>query len=197
MHGTLLTIPVLVVMSFCIPLAGRLSDRIGRRPVLWMGSGSAILLSVPAFLLLTHGAVWSTLAGLSLIAVPVTFYVSNLTSGLPALFPTRARYAAMGVSYNVAVALFGGTSPLIIESIVQSTRNDLAPAFYMMAMSVLGGVAVWFMRESSCRPLPGSMPAVDSPEQACHLVETQDDNPLLNLDALPFDTLAPGADMHR
>ncbi|BAS14907.1 proline/betaine transporter [Arthrobacter sp. Hiyo8] len=31
-HGTLLTIPVLVVMSVCIPLTGKLSDRIGRRP---------------------------------------------------------------------------------------------------------------------------------------------------------------------
>ena len=33
-HGTLLTIPILVVMALCIPLTGKLSDRIGRRPVL-------------------------------------------------------------------------------------------------------------------------------------------------------------------
>ena len=37
-HGTLLTIPVLVIMSLCIPLTGKLSDRIGRRPVLWIGA---------------------------------------------------------------------------------------------------------------------------------------------------------------
>jgi Sugar phosphate permease len=194
-HGTLLTIPVLVVMSVCIPLAGRLSDRIGRRPVLWLGSASAIVLSVPAFLLIAHGAVWSTLTGLSLIAIPVTFYVSNLTSALPALFPTRARYGAMGISYNVAVALFGGTSPLIIESILQATGNQLSPAFYMMGMSVLGAVAVWFMRESSCRPLPGSMPSVGSTLEAEELVAGQDDNPLLDLSQLPFEALRmPDAD---
>ena len=63
-HGTLLTLPVLVVMSLCIPLTGKLSDRIGRRPVLWIGAGSTILFAMPAFVLIGIGDTWSTLAGL-------------------------------------------------------------------------------------------------------------------------------------
>ncbi|WP_074015393.1 MFS transporter [Actinomyces polynesiensis] len=193
-HGTLLTIPVLVVMSLCIPLTGRLSDRIGRRPVLWLGSATAVVLSVPAFLLLAHGAVWSTLLGLSLIAVPVTLYVSNLASALPALFPTSARYGGMGVSYNVAVAVFGGTSPLIIESILQATGNQLSPAFYIMGMSLVGALGVWFMSESARRPLPGSMPSVATHAEARELVAGQDDNPHLDVPHLPFEALdAPDA----
>ncbi|GIU55976.1 hypothetical protein NicSoilC12_17250 [Arthrobacter sp. NicSoilC12] len=47
LHGTLLTIPVLVIMSLCIPLTGRLSDRIGRRPVLWIGAISTVVLATP------------------------------------------------------------------------------------------------------------------------------------------------------
>lgn len=63
LHGTLLTIPVLVVMALCIPLTGHLSDVIGRRPVLWIGAVSTVVLSLPAFLLIGIGGIWSILLG--------------------------------------------------------------------------------------------------------------------------------------
>src|SRR5690349_18850563 len=131
-HGTLLTIPVLVVMSVCIPLTGKLSDRIGRRPVLWIGAVSTVVLAAPAFMLISIGTVPSTLAGLAMVAFPVAFFVAILASALPALFPTAHRYSAMGIAYNFAVALFGGTSPFIIAALIQATGNDLMPAFYLM-----------------------------------------------------------------
>jgi MFS transporter, MHS family, proline/betaine transporter len=173
-HGTLLTIPVLVVMSLCIPLTGKLSDRIGRRPVLWIGAGSTILFAVPAFALIGIGEAWSTLAGLSLVAFPVTFYVANLASALPALFPTSIRYSGMGIAYNFSVAIFGGTTPFLIQGLIESTGNDMAPAYYLMASSVIGAIAIYFLRESAGRPLPGSMPSVDTEEEARELVASQD-----------------------
>ncbi|TFD68067.1 MFS transporter [Cryobacterium ruanii] len=187
LHGTALTIPILVVMALCIPLAGRLSDRIGRRPVLWIGAVSTVVLSYPAFLLIGIGEIWSTLLGLALIAFPVTFYVSNLASALPALFPTASRYGAMGISYNFAVAIFGGTTPFIIAALIVGTGNDLMPAFYLMGTSFIGAIAIFFLKESANRPLPGSMPSVNTHEEAHELVKTQDDNPLLDTDEMPFD----------
>ncbi|GAB3557260.1 MFS transporter [Arthrobacter alkaliphilus] len=186
-HGTLLTIPVLVVMAVCIPLTGKLSDRIGRRPVLWIGAISTVLFAVPAFLLMGIGEVWSTLAGLALIAFPVTFYVANLASALPALFPTSSRYGGMGIAYNFSVAIFGGTTPFIVAALIQGTGNDMMPAYYLMGTSVVGAIAIYFLRESAQRPLPGSMPSVDTPAEARELVATQDTNPLIDLDEMPFD----------
>ncbi|WP_425279222.1 MFS transporter [Arthrobacter nanjingensis] len=186
-HGTLLTIPVLVIMAACIPLTGRLSDRIGRRPVLWVGAGSTVVLSIPAFLLIGIGEVWSTLAGLALVAFPVTFYVANLASALPALFPTSSRYGGMGIAYNFSMAIFGGTTPFIVASLIQATGNDMMPAYYLMATSVIGGIAIYFLPESARRPLPGSMPSVASEAEARELVATQEENPLLDLDAMPFE----------
>ncbi|TFD60676.1 MFS transporter [Cryobacterium sp. Hh7] len=187
LHGTALTIPILVIMALCIPLAGRLSDRIGRRPVLWIGAISTVVLAYPAFLLIGIGDIWSTLFGLALIAFPVTFYVSNLASALPALFPTASRYGAMGISYNFAVAIFGGTTPFIIAALIVGTGNDMMPALYLMATSFIGAIAIFFLRESANRPLPGSMPSVNTDEEAHELVKTQDDNPLLDTDQMPFD----------
>lgn len=187
LHGTLLTIPVLVIMAACIPLTGRLSDKIGRRPVLWVGALSTVAFSIPAFLLIGVGNVWTTLAGLALVAFPVTFYVANLASSLPALFPTSSRYGGMGIAYNFSVAIFGGTTPFIIEGLINLTNNDMMPAYYLMLTSLIGAVAIFFLRESAQKPLPGSMPSVDTLAEARELVATQDDNPLLDMDHMPFD----------
>jgi MHS family proline/betaine transporter-like MFS transporter len=187
LHGTLLTIPILVIMSLCIPLTGRLSDKLGRRPVLWMGSITAIVFAIPAFMLIGVGEIWSTLLGLAMIAFPVTFYVSNLASSLPALFPTQSRYGAMGIAYNFAVAIFGGTTPFIIAALIQATGDVMMPAYYLMGTSAIGAVSIFFLKESSQRPLPGSMPSVDSVFEARELVATQDDNPNLDTDEMPFD----------
>lgn len=186
LHGTLLTIPVLVVMSLCIPLTGRLSDRIGRRPVLWIGAVSTIVLSVPAFALIGIGSVWATLAGLALVAFPVTFYVANLASALPAQFPTASRYGAMGIAYNFAVAIFGGTTPFIIDALIQATGNDMMPAYYLMATSAVGAAAIWFLRESAQRPLPGSLPSVDTPAEAREVVAHQEEDPHIDLTHMPL-----------
>jgi MHS family proline/betaine transporter-like MFS transporter len=187
-HGTLLTIPVLVIMSLCIPLTGKLSDRIGRRPVLWIGAISTVVLATPAFLLIGIGDVWSTLAGLSLIAFPVAFYVANLASALPAQFPTASRYGAMGIAYNFAVAIFGGTTPFIVAALITATGNDMMPAYYLMGTSLVGAVAIYFLKESAQRPLPGSMPSVGTQAEARELVATQDENPLIDLDDMPFES---------
>jgi MHS family proline/betaine transporter-like MFS transporter len=57
-----------------------------------------------------------------------------------------------------------------------------------MGTSLIGAVAIYFLKESAQRPLPGSMPSVDTQAEARELVATQDENPLIDLDQLPFET---------
>ncbi|GGI08806.1 MFS transporter [Isoptericola cucumis] len=184
--GTLLTVPVLVLLAGMILVAGPISDRVGRRPLMWFGTGSMLVLSVPAFALLAAGHVWSTLLGLSLMAVPVASLVGVQAATLPAMFPTAVRYRSMGLAYNVALAVFGGTTPLIVEALTQATGSSLAPAYYVMAFAVVGAVTVFFLRESAGQPLPGAMPAVDTDAEAAELVATQDENPNLDVETLPL-----------
>ena len=159
-HGPLLTLPILVLVAFLVPAIGWVSDHVGRRPVLFSAAVSTIVLSVPAFRLMEHGAVWSTLLGLGLLAYPVAVYVGNLAASLPAIFPTASRYGGMGISYNIAVAVFGGTAAFIMEALVKATGNSLAPAYWLIATSSAAFVAIFKLRETARRPLPGSMPAV-------------------------------------
>ena len=90
-------------------------------------------------------------------------------------------------SYNFSVAIFGGTAPFICAGLIELTGNDMMPAYYLMLTSAIGAVGIYFLRESAQKPLPGSMPSVDTIEEARELVATQDENPLLDMAHLPFD----------
>jgi MHS family proline/betaine transporter-like MFS transporter len=92
----------------------------------------------------------------------------------------------MGIADNFAVAIFGGTTPFIIASLIQLTGNDMMPAYYLMGTSAIAAVTSYFLPESARRHLPGSMPSVDSEQAARELVATQDQNPLLDMATLPF-----------
>lgn len=183
-HGTLLTLPVLVILALLVPVSGLMGDKIGRRPVACLAAVTGMVGAVPAFLLMGHGQVWSTILGLLLLVVPVFLWVGNQSSSLPAMFPTHSRYGGMGVSYNIAVAAFGGTAGLIMEALVASTGNRLAPAYWMMGISLLGLLAATQLNESARQPMLGSMPNVTSQEEAQELVAHQDENPDLDVEEL-------------
>jgi MHS family proline/betaine transporter-like MFS transporter len=100
-------------------------------------------------------------------------FTSTMPAALPALFPTKVRYGAMSIGFNVSVSLFGGTTPLVNEALISATGSTMVPAFYLMAAAVIGGVAVFFMRETARRPLRGSPPAVGSRREAQELVAAQ------------------------
>jgi MHS family proline/betaine transporter-like MFS transporter len=86
------------------------------------------------------------------------------------------------------VAIFGGTTPFIIAALIKATGNELMPAYYLMATSAISAVTIFFLPESARRHLPGSMPSVQSEAAARELVATQDENPMLDMNELPFDS---------
>lgn len=183
------TVPVLIVMSLCLPLIGRLSDKIGRKPVYLIASGSTLALMVPAFAVMQIGEEWAVFVALGMVAIPVAFYVAVAASALPALFPTASRFGAMAIAYNVSVSLFGGTTPLFSQGLIELTGNTYMPAFYIMFFSLIGGIAMLTMKETAKRPLLGSVPTVETPAEAEAVVERQDADPLIDTSTMPLAIL--------
>lgn len=137
------------------PFVGALSDRIGRKPLLYAAAIGAILLPYPLFVLLVS---WQSVSGL-VLAQSVASVVLALCAGVACAvlaeeFPTRVRYTALSVSYGLSVAIFGGFAPFIATALISATGNPIAPAYYVIVGGVLGLIAVFFVREGARRALP-------------------------------------------
>ncbi|MFC7329738.1 MFS transporter [Marinactinospora rubrisoli] len=159
-HGLLVVLVAMASMLLAVNAVGRLSDRVGRRPVLVSGCIASVLVPLPAFWLLQRGTVTGVLIGTLLLAAALVHFSGAAPAALPALFPTRVRYGALAIGFNVSVSLFGGTTPLVAQSLVEATGSRYLPAVPMMLAGVVGLVAVLAMRESAGRPLPDALPSV-------------------------------------
>ncbi|WP_461000145.1 MFS transporter [Streptomonospora sediminis] len=159
-HGLLMALAAMVLMLVAVTGVGRLSDRFGRRPVLMSGSICSIVLALPAFWLLQLGSAAGVLLGMAVLALVLVHFSGTAPASLPAFFPTRVRYGALAIAFNVSVAVFGGTTPLVAEALVDATGNPYAPALQLMAAGAVGAVTVALMRETANRPLPGARASV-------------------------------------
>jgi MHS family citrate/tricarballylate:H+ symporter-like MFS transporter len=137
--------------------SGWLADRYGRKRVLvlpWIG---LILLVLPAFRLLselrTPAALLITTALLTLL---------HIFGSTPALLlfvealPARIRAGAMGIIYAVAIAVFGGTTQVMLKALIRWTGSPVAPAWYMMIAILFGLAGALAIREP---PRPGKVAA--------------------------------------
>jgi len=112
--STLVSAASLFCYMLLQPLAGALSDRLGRRPLLISFGVLGTLGTVPLLkgLEQAHGAL--TAFALVMIALAITSCYTAISPIVKAeLFPTEIRALGVGLPYALAVSLFGGTAPYV------------------------------------------------------------------------------------
>ena len=146
---TIILFSAILVAAILQPLAGRLSDRIGRRPLLMFFGIGGTLLTVPIMTIMGStrnpvGAFFLVLAGL----VVVAGYTSINAIVKAELFPTKIRAIGVGLPYALTVAIFGGTAELIAQALKSAGHESVF--FYYVAGCVLVSLIVYgTMRETS------------------------------------------------
>jgi len=143
----------LLLLMILIPMVGLISDRTGRRPLMIASCVGLVVLTYPLFLLIAQGSFLSVLLAQLAFAVVVSLYIGPVAAAIVEMFPTRVRYSSLGISYNISVAVFGGTAPFIATFLISWTGNDLAPALYLIAAAVVTLIAILMMKETYRGPL--------------------------------------------
>jgi MFS transporter, MHS family, proline/betaine transporter len=142
----------LAATAIAAPVAGRISDAAGRRPVMITAAVSLAALAFPMYALAAQGSFAGVLAadvalGLSLGSLVLPAFLSEM-------FPTRLRATCLAISFCLATALFGGTAPVVDMVLLRSTHSEAAPALYCTVIAVVGACAVQRCGETAFRPLP-------------------------------------------
>ncbi|WP_018681795.1 MFS transporter [Actinokineospora enzanensis] len=143
----------LVVFVILQPIAGALSDRIGRRPLLLGFGVLGTLVTVPLLTLLagTREPVLAFLLMLGALIV-VTGYTSINAVVKAELFPARVRALGVGLPYALTVAIFGGTAEYIALWLKQAGHESLF--YYYVAGCVLVSLVVYFVMTETSHDSP-------------------------------------------
>ena len=174
-HGVLIILAVMIGMLFVQPVVGWLSDKVGRKPFIFMGSLSFVFLSIPAFYLIASDNVISIFVGLLIMALSLNAMLGVMASTLPALFPTAIRYGGLATAFNISIIIAGLTPP-ITSALVEYTGFLYIPAVYLMVFGILGVIVACTIKEVANKPLTGGLPMASDKAEAKELLVEYHDN---------------------
>ena len=143
----------LVIILICAPLFAQLSDKIGRKPMLIIGSLLMVIFAYPLVGLMDHDNFTYILIGQCLFALILSIYISAIPAFLAELFPSKIRASATSISYNIPYAIFGGTAPMVSVWLISVTDNPEAIAYYLMAVSLLSFIVALGVTETGGKAL--------------------------------------------
>lgn len=135
-----------VIALVSLPFWGRLSDKIGRRPMMIGFAVLMILFQLPLTGMISSEP-WTLVVAASVALVIVAIPGALLCATLSENFPTRVRTQGIGFAYSVSVAVFGGTAPYLNALLIELGVGWMS-SIYIMILCACTAAAVWLMPET-------------------------------------------------
>jgi MHS family alpha-ketoglutarate permease-like MFS transporter len=143
----------LTVMLFIGPLAGRISDRVGRKPMMIFFGIGATLFTYPIFVTLEHTR--NAFAAFALVMgslIIVTGYTSINAIIKAELFPADIRALGVALPFAIANAIFGGTAEYV-ALYLKNIGHERWFYIYISALAACSLIAYVRMRETKTTSL--------------------------------------------
>ncbi|MGW0712083.1 MFS transporter [Streptomyces sp. NPDC002643] len=138
--GLALNCVALVAFVLVLPLVGMVSDRkTGRRPLIIAEALGFALLAYPMLRLLQHPTMLTYLLVAVVGNVLLALAYGNVAAVFCELFPTGVRTSGVGVAYNLAITIFGGSAPIFATWTI-AHDHPLALAYYVIALELTAAI---------------------------------------------------------
>ena len=127
---------------FWLPVMGALSDRIGRRPLLFACTILMLVSAYPAMLWLVRDPSFSKLLTVELwLSFIYGSYNGAMVVFLTEIMPIDVRTTGFALAYSLATAVFGGFTPAISTYLIHVTGNDAVPGLWLSFAAACGLLA--------------------------------------------------------
>ena len=137
-----------VLSAIVMPLGGTFTDRYGRKPFLLvigiLGTG-ALYWFFQAALVGTPAAVIPPFLA---VAILFGLYASSTYALMTELLPTHIRSTGIAVAYNLPVAIFGGSAPMIATGLINATGDISSPWLFFVGTGIASIIALLILRPS-------------------------------------------------
>jgi MFS family permease len=142
-----------VVSFFTVPLAGYLSDRIGRKRIYVTGAVAAALFAFIYFAMLNTGiAIWIFVA-IVLAFVPQQLMYGPQAALIAECFTPRLRYSGASIGCQLCSVIAGGPAPLIATALLATFRSGYAIAIYIFLCAMVSVVATVLLPDYTNRDI--------------------------------------------
>src|ERR1700751_1495531 len=132
------------VHFIAIPLVGRLSDRVGRRPVYFVGALAAGTWGFFAFPMMNSANYLVIMSAIIIGLIIHAIMYAPQPAIMAEMFPTRMRYSGVSLGYQVTSIVAGSLAPVISVKLLTIYRSSVPIALYLAAAAVVTLIAVYF-----------------------------------------------------
>ena len=132
---------------FWLPVMGALSDRIGRRPLLFVFTILMLVTAYPAMVWLVGGPSFTRLLTVELwLSFIFGSYNGAMVVFLTEIMPIDVRTSGFSLAYSLATAVFGGFTPAISTYLIHLTGNRAIPGLWLSFAAACGLLAAILAR---------------------------------------------------
>jgi MFS family permease len=158
-----------VLELVAIPLAGHLSDRIGRKRMYLIGATLNFIVAFLFFgLLETKNPIFIVLA-IVLGAIAHSAVYGPQAALIAEQFTPRMRYSGASIGYQLASIIAGGPAPLVAAWLLATYKSGTPIAWYVAICALIGFTAALLMTEYSSKDISAEYEHVGQKQPAARL----------------------------
>lgn len=127
------------------PFIAIFADKYGGSKISMIGIAGFTLFSYPLFKLLSSGNIILVTIALLSLSLLIAISCAPINAILILIFPARYRSSGFGVAFNMGIAIFGGTTPLVLSWLISKSGSIIAPSAYYILGSLIGMYAFYLI----------------------------------------------------